>query len=159
MLFRSEIFNCGFLSFFFFFSIIKSVVTPLEILNLRGKCNQSNHHFERHQRKPTHSHKFRPNWSIQNEPEAQSLTILFFFFSCIINKSRILLFSVRFYVSIHKTISLILPMVLILTTFPLLLFCGIKNYFFIYPYKVTKFYLCFCSRKLFFFPLVYKILM
>ena len=55
-------------------------MTPLEILNLRGKCNQSNHHFERHQRKPTHSHKFRPNWSIQNEPEAQSLTMLFFFF-------------------------------------------------------------------------------
>ena len=61
------------------FSIIKYVVTPLEILNLREKCNQLNHHFERHQRKPTHSHKFGPNWSIQNGPEAQSLTILFFF--------------------------------------------------------------------------------
>ena len=136
----------------FFFSIIKFVVTPLEILNLGRKFNQSNHHFETHQCKPTHSHKFGPNWSIQNGPEAQSLTILFFFFFCIINKSRILLFSICFYVSIHKTISLILPMVLILTTVPLLLFCGSKTIFFIYPYKVTKFYLCFCSRKLFFSP-------
>ena len=135
-------------------------MTPLEILNLCGKCNQSNHHFERHQRKPTHSHKFRPNWSIQNEPEAQSLTILFFFFFfCIINKSRILLFSIRFYVSIHQTISLILPMVLILTTFPLLLFCGLKNYFFYLSIQGYKILFVFLFSKTVFFPLVYKILM
>ena len=39
-----------------------------------GKYNQSNHHFERHQHEPTHSHEFVLNQSIPNGLGVQSLT-------------------------------------------------------------------------------------